>query len=165
MNDLGYSGNTALMKIHSIDLFQLHREENWLLLRAEQSTSSSGPVNIHNWIMTNKCAQQYIHYLITTSETIISIIIIYIALVVFTAYVVIKWYNADQPLEANDQPCNTLHRQQGLFPIHGIQLYMLYTLHDIIMLIIITADIEEGCNTHLVLPQMFAGVFVNSGKT
>lgn len=44
----GFSGNAALMQLHKIDLFQLHREKNRLLLRAEQSTSGSSPVNIHN---------------------------------------------------------------------------------------------------------------------
>lgn len=58
--------------------------------------------------MTNKCAQQYIHYLINTSETMITITITYTALVVFTGYEVIKWYDADQPLDANHKPCEAL---------------------------------------------------------
>lgn len=55
---------------------------------------------MYDLIMTNNRAQQYIHYLITSSETMI--VIINAALAVF---IVMRLVNADQPLEANDKSC------------------------------------------------------------
>lgn len=71
-NDFAFSGDTALMQLHWIDLHQPHTQNN-NGYRGQKCRSRaepiSSPVSIHDWIRISRLIQQYTSHLVTTSQT------------------------------------------------------------------------------------------------